>query len=178
VTATGRESFETIAAGVAPAVLRYAKRRTDPETAEDILAETLLVLWRRFGDVPEGNELMWCYAVARNQLSNAERSARRQRKLVARLGRFEQAPASPPPELPDPAVHEALTHLAPKDRELLRLWAWEDLSPAQVAEVMGMTANAVSIRLHRARARLAEILGEERKEDETTGHLDAEEGRR
>ena len=35
------------------------------------------------------------------------------------------------------------------------LWAWEELAPREIATVTGLTANAVSIRLHRAKKRLA-----------------------
>lgn len=62
------------------------------------------------------------------------------------------------PELPDAALHDALAHLGADDRELLRLWAWEELQPAEIAVTLGTTANAVSIRLHRARKRLGELL--------------------
>jgi len=48
------------------------------------------------------------------------------------------------------------------EQELLRLWAWEDLTPAEIAVVLGITPNAVSIRLHRARGRLADVLADDR----------------
>jgi len=70
------------------------------------------------------------------------------------------------PDLPDPELHRALGELRPQDRELITLWAWEDLRPTEIAAVLGITANAVNavnavnIRLHRARGRLAELLAE------------------
>jgi RNA polymerase sigma-70 factor, ECF subfamily len=159
---TRQQRFETLAAEVAGPVLRYALRRTDPDTAEDVLADTLLVAWRRIDDVPDGAELPWCYAVARNQLANAARSAKRQRNLIARIVRLDRPDeATSAAELPDPALHAALQQLRPEDQELLRLSAWEDLAPAEIATVLGVSPNAVSIRLHRARKRLAEILSGE-----------------
>ncbi len=157
---TRRQRFEAVAADVADSVLRYALRRTDPQTAEDVLAETLLVVWRRIDDVPTGGELPWCYAVARNHLANAARSARRRDNLVARIIRLDPpSAAEAAPELPDPQLHEALATLRPEDQELLRLSAWEGLTPAEIAAVLGTSANAVSIRLHRARQKLAAVLG-------------------
>ena len=47
--------------------------------------------------------------------------------------------------------------MRPDEAELLRLWAWEQLGPAQIATVLDLTPNAVSIRLHRARGRFKEI---------------------
>jgi RNA polymerase sigma-70 factor (ECF subfamily) len=163
---TRQQRFEALAADVAGPVLRYALRRTDPSTAEDVLAETLLVAWRRIDDVPDRAELPWCYAVARNNLANAARSARRQRNLVARIVRLDRpTEATSPVELPDPQLHRALAQLRPDDQELIRLWAWEDLAPSEIAAVLNVSANAVSIRLHRARRQLAAILTDERGKD-------------
>jgi len=61
-------------------------------------------------------------------------------------------------DFPDAALHRALASLASNDRELLRLWAWEELRPTEIAVVLDTTANAVNIRLHRARRRLAALL--------------------
>ena len=48
------------------------------------------------------------------------------------------------------------------DREILTMTAWEGLTPKQIARVMGMSANVVRVRLHRARARLKQELELER----------------
>ena len=53
----------------------------------------------------------------------------------------------------------ALGRLSPDDRELVRLWAWERLTPREVAAVLDITSSAASIRLHRAKARLTDHLG-------------------
>ena len=176
-----RARFEAVAAAVADPVHRYALRRTDAETAKEVLADTLLVLWRRLDDVPAEAELPWCYAVARRCLANADRAARRQQGLLARIVRLDPPrPAEPhEPDPPDAELHRALAQLPELDRELVRLWAWEDLAPREIAAVTGLTANAVSIRLHRARGRLAELLGAGRagrKGVTTTGQKQA--GRR
>jgi RNA polymerase sigma-70 factor (ECF subfamily) len=49
----------------AGAVLAYARRRCGTDEAEDVLAETFLIAWRRQDDVPP-DALPWLYAVARN----------------------------------------------------------------------------------------------------------------
>ena len=157
-----RERFEEVAPGLIEPLRRFLARRTDPATAEDVLAETLLVCWRRAADLPD-EPLPWAYGVARNCLRNAERSARRQERVAARLA-AEPVDAGPPD---DPALHEALAALRPDDAELLRLWAWEQLTPSEIATVLDITTNAVSIRLHRAREKLAAQL---RKIQATSGH--------
>ena len=154
-----QQQFEQIAAEVAEPIRRYALRRTDPETADDVLADTLLVAWRRLDEVPPDGRLPWCYAVAANCLANLNRSARRQRNLVQRIVQLDPpSDTADALELPDPQVHRALGTLRPEDQELLRLSAWEDLSPAGIATVLGLSANAVRIRLHRARRRFAAAL--------------------
>lgn len=168
-----RARFEALVRAVVVPLRRYAARRTDAGTAEDVVADALLVLWRRLDDVPAGAELPWCYGVARRCLANAERSARRERRLSERIIRLDPPPVVAPVDddrLPDPALARALATLTADDRELLRLWAWEDLAPREMAAVLGVSANAVSIRLYRARRRLAAALGEAGKSRGPAGH--------
>jgi DNA-directed RNA polymerase specialized sigma24 family protein len=58
----------------------------------------------------------------------------------------------------DRPAFAALGALSPADQEILRLVAWEELGNQAIAAVLGITPNAVAIRLHRARARFAEAL--------------------
>lgn len=152
------ERFTTLASLVSEPLQRYLARRTDQDTAQDVLEETLVVLWRRLEDVPtDNNPLPWCYAVTRGCLANATRTARRQRHLVERLI-FVQSRDCIEPVLDDTELHDALGHLSEQDRELVRLWAWERLAPQEIAAVLGVTPNAARIRLHRARAKLRQHL--------------------
>ncbi len=169
-----RARFEALAAEVVDPIRRFLVRRTDPDTAEDVLAETLLVCWRRLDQVPE-HALPWVYGVARNCLANIQRGDRRQVRLAARI-----SVVDPPAEVereadpPDPRVARVLEALRPEEADLLRLWAWEQLGPGEIAEVLGITANAASIRLHRARGKFLEEL---RKIDGGAGHEGVREGR-
>src|SRR5689334_14246500 len=120
-----QQALEQVAAAVVEPVRRFLARRTDPATADDVLAEVLLVLWRRLDAVP-ADPLPWAYGIARNCLANAERSTRRQRRLAAKI-----AVVDPPSEVPatdpgpDERVRAALSAVRPDDAELLRLWSWE-----------------------------------------------------
>ncbi|WP_247197677.1 RNA polymerase sigma factor [Streptomyces sp. GESEQ-35] len=172
--------FEGLAHVVAEPLHRYLLRRTSADVAEDVLSETMLVLWRRIEDVPglrSGSKpdpddvLPWCYGVARGCLANALRADGRRLRLVERLVQTQQ----PPAEVADHSyVHAALDALGTLEREVVRLWAWEGLAPRQIAEVTGLTSNSVSIRLHRAKKKLAAQLG--RKNTERPGHK-TDEGR-
>jgi RNA polymerase sigma-70 factor, ECF subfamily len=159
-------SFEDLVAEVYEPLQRYLRRRADPGTADDVLGDVLLVMWRRADDIPADAVLPWCYGVARGCLANAVRGADRHLRLVRRLAR-ERVPA---PAQEDPLLGEALDALPERDRELLRLWAWEQLAPAEIAVVLGITPNAASLRLHRATTKLKkELLG--RQGPGLAGHL-------
>ena len=68
--------------------MRYALRRTDAESARDVVAETFLIAWRRLSAVPADPDQVtpWLYGVARRVLANAERSRRRANRVSAKLG--------------------------------------------------------------------------------------------
>lgn len=175
-----RARFEALAPALIEPLRRFLARRTDPATADDVLGDTLLVCWRRLDDVPEGEELPWAYGAARNCLANAERGARRQHRVAAKI-----AVVDPPVEAAELSegtgedvagaeVRCALAALPPGDAELLRLWAWEQLGAGEIAVVLHISPNAASIRLHRARQKLGEQV---RKIRVAAGHEEATEGR-
>jgi len=143
------------------AVRRYAHHRAIQGTdADDIVAETFTVAWRKLEDVPADDPVPWLLAVAANVRRNQARSARRYQTA---LGRLPRAGAAPPPDEPDggerAALRRALASLPPDDREILRLVAWDGLTPQQAAVVLGCPGGTARARLHRARRRLAARLG-------------------
>jgi RNA polymerase sigma-70 factor (ECF subfamily) len=144
-----------------PAVARYVHHRgLSGDDAEDLVAATYEVAWRRLDAVPGGERtLPWLFTVALNQFRNHHRKLIRERALLERL----PPPKLPtaPSELPDVSwrdIRGALDALSAKDRELVLLVAWDGLSPAQAGSVLGLTPVAARSRLHRARARLAKRL--------------------
>jgi RNA polymerase sigma factor (sigma-70 family) len=152
---TDDQRFEALYAAHAGAVLAYARRRTSPANADDVMAEVFLVAWRRLADVPY-DERIWLLGVARRVLANQRRGHTRQRALRERLA--PQLPASSPPAdrgLHDERVLRALAGLREEDRETLLLLGWEELSHAEAARVLGIRARTFSVRLHRARRRFA-----------------------
>ena len=148
-------------------VLAYAMRRTQTlADAEDVAAETFTVAWRKFDTVPTAEPLPWLYAVARRVLANQRRGRGRRERLAALLRVEDVATPMRAGEDRDGPAFEALTSLSPADQELLRLVAWEELGNQEIAQVLGITPNAVAIRLHRARARFADALARERPDDD------------
>ena len=140
---------------------RYARHRglTGPD-AEDLVAQTLEIAWRRIDDVPAAEPLPWLYAVAHNLWRNQARRERRRRDLLARFRASLPTPAGHDPAAAEAGVlRAALASLSDADQEVLRLVAWDGLSPADLAIVLGCSPVAARTRLHRARSRLAARLG-------------------
>jgi len=154
------QRFEAIYRAHYAAVARFAHRRTDPGSAEEVVAETFTVTWRRLDDVP-ADPLPWLYGVARNVLYGEHRANGRARRNAAsaadaagsRLGRD---PADAYAEREH--VLRAFSTLTEPDREALRLIAWEGLDHRDAADVMGTTRVAFAMRVSRARRRLAAAL--------------------
>lgn len=69
----------------------------------------------------------------------------------------------------DPALELALESLGESEREILRLWAWEQLEPKELALVLGISANAATLRLSRAKKKLAELI--HRQDRRLAGHI-------
>jgi RNA polymerase sigma factor (sigma-70 family) len=164
---SGDEAFEHAYRSSGTAVLGYALRRSaSREDALDVVAETFATAWRRRADLPtEPDEVRpWLFGIARLCLANSIRSANRVGRLGRRLADSFQERSVPDPStlhesrLDSRVVREALDALAPEDRELVTLIAWEGLTPAQAAAVVGLSAGTARVRLHRARTKLRAAL--------------------
>jgi RNA polymerase sigma-70 factor (ECF subfamily) len=163
---TGR--FDALWTVHSDAVFGYARRRTDEEAARDALAETFATAWRRIDEIPAA-PLPWLLGVCRRVLSNQRRGRRRRLRLFNRLATLAPDATIEPAEanLEAATIRAAFLALEPSHREALTLVAWDDLTPADAAQVVGCSAGAFSARLHRARRRLAEVLS--RLEDDAPG---------
>lgn len=148
----------------AAAVHAYARRRLPAsEDADDVVVEVFATAWRRRDQVPP-QALPWLYATAANVVAHAQRSEGRRRRLGARLAVVRPEPAEDLAERvasaasAERSVGAALEQLPPDDAEVLRLWAWEQLEPGEIAVVLGCSPGAARTRLHRARTRLRSAL--------------------
>lgn len=158
-----RRRFEELYSDNHDRILGYVLRRTEsPDDAADAMAETFLTAWRRIADVPPADEArLWLYGVARRVLANQRRERTRRSSLVAEVGaqlRVDLAGGWDGRDTDTSAFRTAFQRLPETDRELLSLVAWEELDHGQIATVLGCSRNAVRIRLHRARRRLAHAL--------------------
>jgi RNA polymerase sigma-70 factor (ECF subfamily) len=159
------------------ALVAYARRRTVGHVdAQDVVADTFTIAWRRLAEVPEGEAaLPWLYGVARRVLANQRRGNQRRSDLAVRL----RGQASVTPDVESQVVGRderrtvlaALERLRPVDQEILRLAVWEELSHRDIAAVVGCSESSVAVRLHRARSRLGREIGKEERRvgQETSG---------
>jgi RNA polymerase sigma-70 factor, ECF subfamily len=159
--AADREArFRRLCEAHTAAVLAYALRRTSRDDAPDVVAETFLVAWRRLDDVDEQSALPWLYAVARRVLLSQRRATRRRQAITERVAATERSTwlGASAESSESRRLLDALAGLSEKEREVLMLAAWEELSSSEAGRVLGCSATAYRIRLHRARGRLRERL--------------------
>lgn len=151
-----RSLFDALHRALTAHVLRRVGDRTE---ADDIVAETWATAWRRRDDVPEDPDRarMYVYGIARNVIANARRTDRRRRALQARAMTWTQVRELERPHRHD-VVLDAFDRLPERDRELLRLVAWDGLAHADIAELLGLSITAVANRVSRARRRLRDAV--------------------
>lgn len=177
-----KTQFEALTRAHWQDVLAYALRRTsDPADAADVVAEVFLVAWRRRESIPLGQDArLWLFGVARLTVTNQRRGEIRRTRLNARVTATiseAQIPAGSDPA--DDVVRREEAHrlgrafqgLPERDAELLRLTAWEGLTPAQASVVLGLSPGLARVRLHRARERLRALLLEPPQRPVSTGHV-------
>jgi RNA polymerase sigma-70 factor (ECF subfamily) len=156
-----RERFADLYQRDHPDVLRFVRRRSDPEMAEDVVHEVFLIAWRRFEVVPTSRDeaRAWLFTTARNCMLSDARARTRRRELLVRIGDTATELA---PEGVDPGFEldlvRAWQQLEPGHQEALALSIWEELSSPLAGQVLGISAAAYRLRLHRARTRLRTLL--------------------
>lgn len=175
--AGGAQAIEALLERHQPQVYRFVmKMCRDPEDAKEVLQDTLLAMARGIRDFRGASSIStWLYTIARSFCIKK----RRRSKLVPEddgsldaettaNGRQLADPADSPDEAlagkqVQHALHQAIRSLEPMYREVLLLRDVEGLTAPEVAEVVGVSVQAVKSRLHRARlsvrAQVAPLLG-------------------
>jgi RNA polymerase sigma-70 factor, ECF subfamily len=157
-----RDAFEVLYRRYSRSVLGLALRRLgDRGRAEDAVQETFTSVWRSAGTYrrERGPAAPWLFAVARNSIADRGRARR-----------------EPPAEAPDEAsheaspgelaerswlsfrVHNALATLPDREREMIELAYWSELSQSEIASLVGIPLGTVKTRTRSALARLADEL--------------------
>jgi RNA polymerase sigma-70 factor (ECF subfamily) len=144
----------------------------DPEDAKDVLQETLLAAARTVKDFRGASSVStWLYTIARSFCIKKRRRSKfapeQEESLDAREPGLEARQVMDPSRSPEDelagrqveaALEQAIAALDPMYREVLVLRDVEGLTAPEVAEVMGLTVEAVKSRLHRARVAVREAV--------------------
>jgi RNA polymerase sigma factor (sigma-70 family) len=135
------------------------------QDAEDVIAGAFLELWRLRGRVRvvEGSVLPWLLATTTNIGLNAARSCRRYQRFLERLPRTQEGDAADITRGLGvaPVLRDAMRSLKPKDTQLLALVALEGYAVSEAAICLDLSPEAARTRLHRARQRLQDRLGQD-----------------
>jgi RNA polymerase sigma factor (sigma-70 family) len=169
------EAFVAVVERHEVAVHGYLARRAGRQAADDLLAEVWArafagragfrtgpgIAARDEHRVGHADARPWLYGIARNVLASHWQATVRA-SMPNRVGAVAFQPDDPWDDVIDRIdsaassrpLMEALRALPPAEREVLLLVAWEQLSPAEAAAVLGIPQGTARSRLHRARAAL------------------------
>lgn len=149
------------------AIHRYLARRLGADLADELAAETFAVAFAKRGryDLAVADARPWLFGIATKLAHHHWRREQRELRAYARTGVDPAAPA------PDDvvatradsagagrALAAALAGLTAKERDVLLLYAWEQLSQPEIATALALSPGTVKSRLHRARTRLRKSL--------------------
>jgi RNA polymerase sigma-70 factor (sigma-E family) len=146
-----RAAFEEFVAGRSAALGRVAYLLTgNVHDAEDLLQQTLINVAARWGHIESDPE-----AYVRRALYHQHVSWwRRRRRSPVTVSDPPDIPAHDPDASMTVAVHAALVRLAPRQRAVLVLRYFEDLTEVETAAVLGISVGTVKSQTRDALARL------------------------
>ena len=162
------EQFTVLFRRHAPYIQRYVVRRLGQDAADDIVAETFLLAFRRRDgyDQTRADARPWLYGIATNLIGRHRRAEVRMYRALARTGA--DPVMEPFTDRVDDRVSAstasrrlaaALARLPEEHRDTLLLVAWGDLSYEEVATALGVPVGTVRSRMSRARSKLRRSLG-------------------
>ncbi|MFI8347707.1 SigE family RNA polymerase sigma factor [Streptomyces sp. NPDC085596] len=137
----------------------------DLHTAEDVVQDAFAAVCRRHGE--RLDDLQDAHAYLHTAVVNAARSVLRRRRTARAYTPPYQGPGAPVDELlllaeEHRQVFDALAQLTVRQREVLVLRYWSDLSEAQIAETLGVSRGTVKSTASRALATLERLLEADR----------------
>ena len=148
-------------------LLRFLARRVNPAEAEDLLGEVFRIAFERRSTFEQDRDSArpWLYGIAANLVAKHYRSETRRLRAMAKASADRQL-AEDPAERAVAAVDassrwsrvvDAIGTLPEAERQVLLLFAWEELSYEEIALALCVPVGTVRSRLSRGRARLASL---------------------
>jgi RNA polymerase sigma-70 factor (ECF subfamily) len=160
------EFFAGVFDRYAPLLYRYAARRLGPDAAEDVVSETFLAAFqhRHRYDADRGDARPWLYGIASNVIGKRRRAEITRYQAYVRSGIH-------PAQVAGGFVEDGVTTLAvnlplvaalaalhARDRDVLLLVAWAELTYEEVAQALDIPVGTVRSRLNRARRKVRHAL--------------------
>ena len=157
-----REAFDLLYSRYVRSIFGLAMRRLrDRHRAEDAVQETFAAVWRSAASYrPErGPAAPWLYAVARNAIVDRLRARIEPASEVPEMVSSEAGPADrAEASFVSWRVHRALEELPEKEREVIELAYWSEMSQSEVADYLNIPLGTVKTRTRSGLSRLAELL--------------------
>lgn len=154
------EQFSAVFREHQVAISRYLSRRVALDDVEDLAANVFEVAWRKRAQAELGQELPWLYRIAAFEVANLRRRQNTAANFLKLQKTIETAPSPEALAVLDFDLAQAWKTLSPAEAEVLALVAFEDLSIGDAAKSAGISANAASLRLFKARKKIETALAE------------------
>lgn len=162
VDPTAEREFTALVAQMIPELRNYLIRRASTDSIDDVIAETLTVVWTRWSDMPTdpSQRRGWVYGVLKHRLTYSETALARRGALDRRVRRLRRDESGDPyAEITAEGRVQQILNLLPRsEREAVALTVLGGLSMAEAAEALGCSVSAVTTRIHKARRRLRKAL--------------------
>ena len=155
------DAFEDLIAAMERPLLYYATSLTgNSDSGLDVLQEVWIKAFRGIGKLKDpGAVRSWLYSITHGiAVDRIRRNTSRERAEAVELEDFQEADEPSFAEEDAAAIHQALSEIGLRHREVLVLHFLEDLSIAEIAKVVGCSEGTVKSRMHYAKRAMKEIL--------------------
>lgn len=151
---TDRDVYEAVRAPL----MRFAASLVGRDEAADLVSEVVVAVMQRRALSSLENPKAYLMQAVLNRAKSRGRRLDRERRAVARLGALSRPPDQF--EASDPDVVRTVVSLPPQQRAAVFLVYWEDLSPSEAAELLGVRPGTLRRYLYLAREKLRRHLDE------------------
>lgn len=148
----------------------FKKIGSDPDTAEDIIAQTFEAAWKGYKSFKNKSSFFtWLCRIALNKIADYyhDQVNRKSRLVVPLIDAMANADSDSlsPEELTAlndlrASVNECLDLLPPDKRKLLQFRYWYNLSYTEISKIMGISERAVEGKIYRAKHSFAKAWSE------------------